>query len=248
MENPRIKLTQKEFDAFDVHYPSNLVIVQMPPEKDIEVAGIKVNFNPDTLYAEGESSHPADMAPVMGTIVKQVEKLYYNRKDTERTMSWKTSLETLVGDTVWFHHLISKNCSEIEVNKIVYKVIPYEDLFLSVRYVDYPDEFGGIDFAKIITPLNGNILLKEVFIPKLSQFDVTPDTVDPTRGIVAYNGSDNQEYQTGGADLSGLAKGDMVVINKNSYIFYLERSKYNSNFGDGERYICIQKKHLDAKI
>jgi len=236
MDNPRIKISKAEFERYEVHYPANLVIVEMPPEKDILVAGIKINFNDEVLYAEGEGSHIADMAPVTGVVAKVVEKLYYNRKDTLRTMSWDCDCDTQKGDRVWFHHLISKNCSEIDVEGTIYKIIPFEDLFLALR-------------GEEVIMLNGNILLSEVLVPKLSELDITTDTVDKTRGIVAYNGKDNRKYQAQGiADLSGLKKGDLVIINKGAYVFYLERNKYNSCFDGGKPYICIQKRHLDAVL
>lgn len=235
-ENPRTKLSRVAFENMNVHYPCNMVIVRMPPEKDILVAGIKINFNDEVLYAEGNESHIADMAPVMGVVSKVVEKLYYNRKDTLHTMSWDCDQPLIKGDRVWFHHLISKNCSEIDVEGTIYKIIPFEDLFLALR-------------GEEVLMLNGNILLSEVLVPKLSEFDITPDTVDKTRGIVAYNGKDNREYQVRGiADLSGLKKGDLVAISKGAYVFYLERNRYNSSFDGGKPYIVIQKRFLDAVI
>lgn len=236
MDNPRTKIDKKSFERYGVHYPCNMVIVRMPPEKDILVAGIKINFNDEVLYAEGEGSHIADMAPVTGAVAKVVDRLYYNRKDTLRTMSWDCDQPLIKGDRVWFHHLISKNCSEIDVEGIIYKIIPFEDLFLALRGED-------------VIMLNGNILLSEVLVPKLSEFDITPDTVDKTRGIVAYNGKDNREYQTKGiADLRGLNEGDLVTISKGAYVFHLERNKYNSCFDGGKPYIVIQKRFLDAVI
>ncbi len=263
MDNPRIKLTKAELERYEMPYPCNSVLVRMPPAKDLLVSGIKINFNEDTLYAEGEDSHVADVAPVMGWIEKQVDRLYFNRKDTARSMTWDTDLETQVGDQVWFHAFVSKNCVELEVEGTVYKVIPYEDLFVAIR--EWETVKGTTTFMfddnsitegeytnEIETEticLNGNVLLDEVLIPKLSKFDVSPDTVDKTKGIVAYNGSDNKRYLAKeSADLSGLKKGDMVTISERAYVFYLERSKYNSTFDGGRPYICIQGRYLDAKI
>lgn len=235
-ENFRVTLTKEEFERYEVHYPSNYVIVEMEPRKDILVAGIKVNFNEDTLYGEGNESHVADMAPTHGVIVKQVEKLYYNRKDIAHSMSWKTDLATSIGDTVFFHHLISKNCSEVVVEDKVYKVIPYEDLFVAKR-------------GKKVVCLNGNVILQTVYKPKVSQFDITEPEIDKFKGIVNNNGSNNIEYQTKGlVDFKGLKVGDMVLIDKNSYPFYLERSRYNSSFDSDTQYLCCQKKHIIAVL
>jgi hypothetical protein len=233
MENPTTTLTKEQFNRYKVHYPSNLVIVEMPPEKElITPTGINVGFNPETMYAEGESSHVADCAPVVGVIVKQVEKLYYNPTDTARTMSWKTPLETKIGDTVWFHHLISKNCCEINVDGVIYKIIPYEDLFVAKRGDD-------------VICLNGNVLLEEMQIDKISKFDVLDHGRDNKRGIVRFNGSDVTEFQCEESiDMPDLKAGDIVIIDQKAYLFYLERANFNSTFDHGKLYLCVQKKHI----
>src|SRR5512133_1865041 len=121
MDNPLIRLTQAEFNRWNLHYPSNLVCVEMPPQGDLKTkAGIVVNFNESTIYAEGTDSHAANCSRVYGTIVKQVERLFYSRKNIQNSMSWKTELETQVGDVCWFHHLASRNCPEIEVGEKLY--------------------------------------------------------------------------------------------------------------------------------
>lgn len=247
MENFKVKLTQEEFDRFECNYPSNVVIVEMEAEKDLLASGIKINFNPDVLYAEGDGSHVADCSAVHGTIVKQVDRLYYKRKDVINSMSWKTELETQIGDVVFFHPLISKNCSEVVVGETVYKVIPYYDLFVAKREY-WVDKWKGTKETAII-PLNGNVILKEVYKPKLSKFDISEPQVDKFKGIVAFNGSDNQEYQAKGVtDFKGLKYGDFVFIERNSYPFYLERSRWNSHFDQGNQYLVSQKRHIIAVL
>jgi hypothetical protein len=244
MENFRTTLTKEEFDRYDVHYPSNLCIVQMPPEHDITISGIKINFNENVLYAEGEGSHVADCADVFGSVVRTVDRLYYKRNDTKYSMSWQTTVEIQRGDVVWFNHLISKNCCEILVDDTLYKVIPYEDLMVARRDGLSQDERG-----EQIIPLNGNVILEEVYHKSISEFDILPKEVDMFKGIVRFNGSDNTEYQSKGiADFKGLKEGDLVMLEKNSYPFYLERSKWNSNFDDGKQYLCCQKRHVIAVL
>lgn len=237
MQNHRTKLTRKQFDAYKVAHPSNLVIVEMPPEKDLLTeSGVKLNFNPDTLYAEGNDSHVADVCPVSGIVVKVVDKLYFSRRDVDRTMMWETDMELKVGDEVWFHPLIAKNCDEVEVDGTVYKIIPFEDCFIARR----GDE---------VICLNGNVLLEPVMLPKISELDVLDKDIDKTRGIVAFNGSDVKRYMSvGQADMPNLQKGDLVAIQKDAYIYFLERFRYNSHFDGGKQYICIQKRFVEAVL
>jgi hypothetical protein len=55
MKNERVTLTEDQFDRYEPHYPSNMVIVQMPPEYKITTpSGIDVGFNPDVMYGEGD--------------------------------------------------------------------------------------------------------------------------------------------------------------------------------------------------
>lgn len=236
MENPRVKLGKAEFERYNVYYPSNLVIVRIAEKDIITPSGINVGFNENVQYAEGDDNHIANCACTNGIIVKQVEKLYYNRKDVVKSMSWKTTLETQIGDTVFFHHLASKNCSEIDVEGAIYKVILYEDLLVTKR-------------GEKIIPLNGNVILQEVYKDKLSWLDISEPEVDKFKGIVKYNGSDNEEYQARGvADFTGLKEGELVMIDKGSYPFYLERSRWNSEFDKGNQYLTSQKRHIQAVI
>jgi hypothetical protein len=241
MKNNRTRLTRDEFYRYGCYYPSNVVIIEMPPEHDLKTpSGINVGFNPDVQYGtvneEDTSSHVADCADVYGTVVKQVDRLYFNPKDINNSMSWDCDVETQAGDIVWSHPLATKNCEEIQVDDKIYKVLRYEDLFVARR----GDE---------VIPLNGNVILETQYKSKLSTLDVLEPEVDPTRGIVKWVGSNNRRYQTNGiADFVGLKEGDLVVIQKNCYPFYLERSKYNAHFDQGNLYFVIQGRHIMALL
>jgi hypothetical protein len=243
MLNSRTKLSREQFDAFGCYYPSNIVIVEMPPEHTIVTeAGLDIGFNPDVQYGSMDgtdtSAHIADCADIFGTVVKQVDRLYFNRKDINHSMSWECDVETLVGDIVFFHPLISKNCSEILVEDTVYKVIPYEDIFVARR--------GGLQGEVIC--LNGNILMETILKPKLSNLDVSDPQEDKFKGIVRYNGSNNRSYITKGQVDMTVNIGDTVILDKKSYPFYLERSKYNSNFDGDKQFIVIQKRYILAVV
>jgi hypothetical protein len=252
MKTDCTKLNREAFERMELTYPSNLVIVEMGEEKEIMTsAGIKINFNPDVQYAvaneDDGSSHVADVCAVTGRVVKTVDRLYFNRRDVKRTMSWECDMELQEDDIVWFHPLIAKNCSEILVDRTLYKVIPYEDLFVAKRWL-WRDKWKGEKYEEIIC-LNGNVLLETIEQKKMSDFDVLEHGVDEERGIVRFNGLDNKRYQAVGvADMPNLKDGDLVVIQKGSYPFYLERFKYNATFDNGKMYFCVQKRFIQAVI
>lgn len=233
MEINQVRLSRKEFEASRMCYPSNQVIIKMPPKEELTTSsGIVIGFNEDTLYAEGTESHIADVACVHGTITKQVDRLYFNRKNVEITMSWECDIDTLVGDIVWTHPLAAKNCEEILVDDDVYKVLRYEDLFVARR-------------GDTVIPLNGYCVLEILTEERLSKLDLLPKGVDKTKAIVKWNGKDNKRYfDKKKADIADLKEGDIVMIDKKTYVFYLERSKYNAHF-DGNQYFVVQKSDLE---
>lgn len=261
MKNNRTSLSREQFDAMKCAFPCNQVIVKIE-KKDIKTpSGINLSFNDDVLYGEGEGSHVADMSTVMGTIIKQPEKLYFHPHDS-RSMSWETELETAVGDVVFSHPLNVRNADEIEVDGDIYQVWPTEDLFCAKRRMAIQrknitendmivDEAAFHDVVVVdrVIPLNANVILEPIYKPKLSEFDVLPKELDKERAIVRFVGSSNKRYQAKGvADIEGIKVGDMVLIDKNTYIIWLERMEYNSNFDNGKMYYAIQKRFILAVI
>jgi hypothetical protein len=207
----------------------------MPPKEEIKTkSGIILSFNEDTLYGEGDTTHVADMAEVSGTIVKQVDKLYFNRNDPEKSMSWDCDVDTQVGDVVWSHPLATKNCEEILVDDDVYKALRYEDLFVAKREPD------------IVIPLNGFCVLEIMEEEKLSELDLLPKGIDKTRARVKWNGKDNRKYFSRvKSDIADLKEGDLVLIDNKTFVFYLERNKYNAKFDEGKQYFVCQKSDLE---
>src|SRR5512133_1629825 len=100
MKNERTQLTRSQFERMTVHFPCNQIIVRIDKKEIRTKSGIRLDFNDQTLYAEGEDSHIADTSTVMGTVCKQPERLYFNKHDA-KSMSWETTLETCVGDICW---------------------------------------------------------------------------------------------------------------------------------------------------
>ncbi len=246
MQNNRTHLTKAEFDRYEVSPPCNKIIVRVEHKEIKTPVGIKLSFNDDVLYAEGNDSHVANMSTVMGVVVKQPDRLYFNPRDIN-SMSWECGddIETLVDDTVWSHPLNVRNCDEIEVEGELYQVWDYGDLFCAKREV-WVNKWDGTK-KTVVVPLNGYAIIEPIYKPRISEFDVLPQELDKTRGIVRFTGSDNKRYHAKGAvDLKGIKEGDTVVIDERSYIVWLERFQYNSNFDNGKQYYVIQKRYLLA--
>lgn len=246
MKNERITLSREQFDRMKCIFPCNKVIVRIEKKPINTPSGINLDFNDDVLYAEGEDSHVANMSTVMGTIVKQPDRLYFNPHDIN-SMSWETEIETAVDDVVWSHPLNVRNADEIMVDGVLYQVWNYEDIFCSKREI-WVDKWAGTK-KTVVVPLNGNVILQPIYKPKLSEFDPNPPELDKERAIVRFNGSNNKRYRAEGVmDIEGLQEGQTVLIDKNTYIIWLERFAFNSNFDNGKMYYALQKRYILCTI
>jgi hypothetical protein len=241
MEISRTTLTQQRFDKAEVLYPSNSVIVEIENwREDIKTkSGVVIGFNADVLYAEGAGSHIADVARVYGRVVKQPSKIYYHptRNDSP---PWHPRLETQVGDYVWYNTLSATNCEELLVGDRLYKVIPYQDLFVARR--------GGIQGE--IIPLNGFCILQTMTLEAQSKFDVISKLgVDKSRGRVLCVGQPNLAYQNKiNADHDDVQEGDVAIFDSRIIPAYLERNEFNMNFSEGERVFVVQRHRISLTL
>jgi len=237
----RIEVSREEFEKSFFPKVSKYVLVEIADWKE-EVktkSGISIGFNPDVLYAEGASSHIADVARVHGRIVAQPEQLYYHRKKND-SPSWLARLETKVGDYVWFHPLISTNCEEILVGDRLLKVIPYDDLFVARR--------GGLDGE--IIPLNGHCILKILKKDKTSALDfISEKAIDYDRGEIVYVGQPNLKHQDKRhIDHPDLRVGDVVILDSRFPPAFLERNAFNMNFDGDNQYFVMQRHFIGLVV
>lgn len=241
MEIFRQKLTQQEFDKAEVVFPSNSVIVEIDNWKEAlkTKTGIVIGFNEDVLYAEGEGSHIADVARVYGRVVKFPSRIYFHptRHDSP---PWHPRQEIQAGDYVWYSPLIAVNCEELLVGERLFKVIPYQDLFVARR--------GGVDGE--IIPLNGFCILQTMELEPQSKFDVISALgVDKSRGRVLHVGQPNLGYQnTVNADHDDVQVGDVALFDSRILPAYLERSEFNMNFSEGERVFVVQRHRISLTL
>lgn len=241
MEINRIELSEKDFERAKSLYPSNSMIVEIEGwnEELKTKSGIVMGFNDDVLYAEGEGSHIADVARVCGRVAKQPQKLYFHPTKHD-SPPWHPRFETEVGDYVWFHPLIATNCEEILVGKRLYKVIPYQDLFVARK--------GGIDGD--IIPLNGYCIMETMELASQSVLDVVSKLgVDKSRGRVLHVGQPNLGYQNAvNADHDDVRVGDIALFDSRILPTYLERNEFNMNFSEGERLFAVQRHRISLTL
>lgn len=230
----RIELTSKEFDEAEVRSPSTSVLVEIFDWKEElkTKSGVVIGFNPDVQYAEGADNHIADVARVYGRIAKQPDKLWFHKKRND-SPPWEAELETEVGDYVWFSPLVAVNCTEIIVGERLYKVVPYEDLFVARK--------GGIDGE--VVPLNGHVVMETMPLEKKSQFDVISEMgINYDKGRVVFVGKSNKSFQAKmHADHPDIKVGDIAVFDSIAVPYYLERNEFNMNFDEDKKYFLVQR-------
>ena len=232
----RTKLTRDEL--FDGKMPPNnhvLVELLFSNEHAKTKSGIEIGFGYGVTYAEGNNSIGADLQEVFGVVRRVPDKLYYVGEDGWG-MGWETDIDIHEGDYVWYSLLESANAVEIECDNIIYKLIPYEDLYVARR--------GGIKGDVVC--LNGYVLLSTVNKVKISELDyINPVTVDMNKGIVRYVGKPNKRYVNERfADHGGLMPGDTVLFAPRTPIFFLERKSYMANFDGDNLYMVVQARRI----
>lgn len=261
----RIILNKEELARADI--PTNHVLIEMQyRSEDLKtLAGIHVGFNSEETFAESESSHVADVAETWGVVTKVPQKLFFD-KDDPKSMDWDCAMELQVGDLVWFSILESKNAYEVECEGKVYRSIPYADCYVVKRE---PDDITdcpalmGLDMSKIgrevspkellqltTTCLNGYVLVKPAYLPKLSHLDAFSDTqIDKTRGTIAFIGKPVRAYlRSEYNDIDDLRVGDEVLFAPKTPLFFLERMKETACFNNGEQYWVILRRRIAMVI
>jgi len=252
-ERPQITMTKEELNRAKI--PTNHVLVKMlhSAEGLKTKGGIVAGFNVDTVYAEGEDSHSANLAEVYARVYKVPKRLVFNKNDSH-SMDWETDMELMVGDLVWFSILESKNSAQVLCDGVLYKSIPYADCYVAKRHhpkTEIDTDFayiyeGGTDPWDEIIPLNGYVLIKPVNLPQLSSLDAISDTqIDKTRGMVAFIGNAPKSYlRDSYSHIDDLRVGDEVLFDKGTGLFYLERMKETATFHGDNQYFVVHRRKI----
>jgi len=248
MEINKTNLTEAELANIKMPY-HNLVLVEIPQAKEEQktVSGIIVGFNKDIQYAEGKDNHIADVADVYGRVVKVPEKFYFKRNDSF-SPSWRSTIEIKEDDLVWFNPMAATNCAEIRTEESVYRLIPYDDMFVAKRR-RWVSKFDS-KWVEDVICLNGYCIIEKVKQKSLGSLDVLSEAkIDETRGHIKYCGSCNIEYENKTwTDFEDLEEGDEVLFLPGTKPIPLERQGYNAHFDNGKLYYAVQRRFIAMVI
>ncbi len=242
MERHRIKLSQEEFDKGKI--PSNHIAVELLRlEKDaVTKGGIYAGFLEDVTWEKDGESHPADIASIIGRVVKLPEKLYYNEEDIHNSFPWDTDIELEVGDMAWWNFIETLNTNEIQIGNKVLRFIPYQDCYCAKRQ----DKLLG----EQVIMLNGYVLLEPIPLARLSELDhISQDKFYNDRGIVRYIGNANRAYVNKNySDNPWIEVGQTAYLMPGYTPFFLERQKAFSIFNGDKLYFCVQNRRIALAV
>jgi co-chaperonin GroES (HSP10) len=250
----KIEVTRAQLEEGII--PQNMVLCEMfyDNEGAKTKSGIIFGTLKDVVYADADnaddaSSHAADLAEVCAIVVKLPQELYFNPED-EKSMPWGTDMELCEGDLVWTSPLETLNSVSLVCEGKIYKLLPYQDLYCAKREI-WVDKWSIPQKKKtIVVMLNGFVLCEQLPRPKLSELDiVNNDTIDKTKGKVAYLGTPNKRHKGEMvSDFKDLKVGDEVLFDKKYMPFTLERTLYASKFDDKKLYFVVPRARIVAVI
>lgn len=147
--------------------------------------------------------------PVYGTVYQAPEEFVFTKNDPLGS-EWKTTIEIIKGDTVYFHFVAALNAIDEKQKRSV--VVDGELLFL----IPYTSLFA-VKRGNDIIPLNGLVLLE----PVTEKQKFTGKEISNTRlGLVRYVGSDILDYAM--RDMSEVYQpkvepGDIAILDKSCH-------------------------------
>jgi len=249
MERTRTKLSKEEFERAGI--PRNYVALGLlRVEKDATTkGGIHMGFLEDSTWEDESETHPADIASVIGRVIKVPQKLYYNENDPHNSMLWDTDMELEIGDLCWFSLMESLNANEMAIDGKIVRIIPYADCFVAKRS-KWPtlNEDVWVRKHEVIC-LNGYVLLEQVPIPSVSELDQIDHGVYEDRGVVRYLGTPNRDYvDYKSSDDIVIKEGDLAYIKLGYRPFPLERRSYMAHFEGDKLFWCLQRRRIIAAI
>jgi len=221
------KISRKELEALQIPSGTGLVLVHVPYKN------AESRTRSGIYIVSDEDYKPALHAERWGYVYKISDSLYYNKFDTN-SMPWKTEIEAVVGDKVWFDFRVGLYAYTYECEGEWYKMMEYQNLYVAKK-----------EDGSVIT-LNGYVLFSEVEEDIDSDILLTTN-IDKKYGLVEYVGSYNQEYTSPYYDDSiTLEKGDMVLFEAQTSCFPLESGLHNE-FSE-KKHVLQHRKRVVAVV
>jgi hypothetical protein len=242
-KRPQIEITKEDLERASA--PINHVLLKMlhTSEGIKSKGGVIIGFNTENTYAEGDSSWVADLAEVYAEVYKLPDKLFFD-PDDPRSMDWETEIELCEGDICYFSALESKNSTQLICDNVLYKSIPYADIFAYKREV-WVDKWKGTK-TTVRKPINGFILCSLIYNKKISPLDAISETqIDKSRGVVAFVSEPVKSYiRPEYCHISDLRVGDEVLFDPKVRPFLLERTTALATFNGNELYWCLPRRRI----
>jgi hypothetical protein len=240
---PEITITKEELERAEIPLNHVLIKITRRVEGLTTRGGVTIGFNTDTVYAEGDDSHSANLAENIGYVVKVPKALYFN-PDDPKSMDWETEMELQIGDQVWFSLIEAKNSVQLICEDVLYKSCPYSDIYCYKREV-WRDKWKGIK-ETVVGMLNGFVLCTPVYFERRSHLDVISDTqIDKSKGIIAFIGDAPKAYiRPEYSHINRIEVGDKVLFDPKTPLFFLERLKATSQFQDGKQFWVVARRRI----
>lgn len=225
-------------DLETVRIPFNYVLMEyFPRANEKTISGI---------YVPESSAIEADNIDRVGIAIKVAGGIncYYRapknatpkqKQHEMESMRWKTNIEVQEGDKLIVNFQGSANAYQFTYGDRYFKGIHYQDIVMAIR-------------GEEVIMCNGYVLLEE--ITESSKF-LDYEKKEPVmgRGVVAYFGTPNQEYNVKEGDSYRyddpnviLSKGDVAVVLKNHWakVRYLEDATHQV-FDSGKKLLVVQR-------
>jgi len=207
------RVDKKFLDETTLSAYSNMVLVKIPDfdKERVTESGIVLDVNPDVQYFdEGEGSHMADVARVIGIVEKAPPALLPDGD----ILPWKTTMDLQVGDTVVFDYMDGLHATSFIIDDDEYRLIPYASCYIAIRDSRYDNPIC----------LNGYILFEDVLLP---DDGFSPHRkVDPMKGRVHSIGEPVVHHIDYWTEDIEVTVGDYVEFRDKFPKIYLERQKH----------------------
>ena len=179
------------------------------------------------IYVSSDTDfNPDEHAQRVGVVEWVPESVSLNESE------WETDIEIKVGDKVWFDYLMGLNCVCFFVDRVEYKLLKYNDIYIAER-----------DGEKIM--LNGYCLFDLVDAEKeeseiLELID--SEKKDARYGVGKYMGKPIKKYRSPKfQDDERIVKGDVVVFGMPPILL---EDMLHQEFDNGSRLRLSQRKYV----
>jgi len=192
-----------------IRIPANWVLVDTDIFSGNEIIlSEKTKINIDPTY------EPHEWVSRKGTALAVPERLTFDSNLSRMSLEWKTKMEILAGDTVYFDYFgalmsFGNHAQKFEKNT---DELVFEEFGRIYPFIHYR-EFFAVERAGEIIPINGYVICEQVSRLPASPLEVfQKKQVDTNIGIVRYVGKSNVKYLNDVYADPEVAPGDIILF------------------------------------